>query len=115
MTLRIWVISLIAFVAAGWLWGGAVPPVQADGEVGNIVFKDTKSFAPVVFSHQNHKAAGVACGDCHDALFKKKKGSTDANNALTMKSLRKGKSCGLNYGEQITTNGCGSKADTLSN
>ncbi len=94
MTLRIWVISLMVLVAASLLLSGAVQSVQADGEVGNIVFKDTKSFAPVVFSHQNHKAAGVACGDCHDALFKKKKGSTDANNALTMKSLRKGKFCG---------------------
>ena len=84
----------MVLVAASLFLSWAVPPVQAEGEVGNIVFKDTKSFAPVVFSHQNHKAAGVACGDCHDTLFKKKQGSTDANNALTMKSLRKGKFCG---------------------
>ncbi|MCH7499182.1 MAG: cytochrome c3 family protein [Nitrospinae bacterium] len=94
MTLRIWVISLMVLVAASLLLSRVVPPVQADGDAGNIIFKDTKRFAPVVFSHQNHKAAGVTCSDCHDVLFKKKKGSTDANNALTMKSLRKGKFCG---------------------
>lgn len=94
MTLRIWVISLMVLVAASLLLSRVVPPVQADGDAGNIIFKDTKRFAPVVFSHQNHKAAGVACGDCHDTLFKKKQGSTDVNNTLTMKSLRKGKFCG---------------------
>jgi len=94
MTLRIWVITLMVLVAASLLLSWAVQSVQADGEVGNIVFKDTKSFSPVVFSHQNHKAADVGCGDCHDALFKKKEGSTDAGNALTMKALRNGKFCG---------------------
>jgi c(7)-type cytochrome triheme protein len=92
MTLRIWVFSLTILVAAGLLWSGT--PVQAEDDGGDIVFKNTKSFAPVVFSHKNHKSAGVGCGDCHDALFKKKQGSTDVDNALTMKSLRKGKFCG---------------------
>ncbi len=94
MTLRIWVISLMVLGVASLLLSRVVQPVQADGDAGNIIFKDTKSFAPVVFSHQNHKAAGVACGDCHDTLFKKKQGSTDVNNTLTMKTLRKGKYCG---------------------
>ena len=84
----------MALVAASLLLSWAVPPVQADGEVGKIIFKDTKSFAPVVFDHQSHKQADLGCGDCHDRLFKKKQGTTDANNALTMKSLQQGKFCG---------------------
>ena len=94
MTLRISVISLMILVVASFLLNWAAQPVQASGGSGNIVFKNTKSFAPVVFSHQKHKATGLDCDDCHDALFKKKKGSTDAGNALTMKTLRKGKFCG---------------------
>jgi c(7)-type cytochrome triheme protein len=89
-----WVFSVTALVAIGLLWNGFFQQVQADGGPGNIVFKDTKSFAPVVFSHDAHKSAGAGCGDCHDGLFKKKTGSTDAGNALTMKALRKGKYCG---------------------
>jgi c(7)-type cytochrome triheme protein len=58
------------------------------------MFKDTKSFAPVPFNHDTHKKAGTGCSDCHDVLFKKKAGSTDEGNALTMKALRKGKYCG---------------------
>jgi len=86
------IFSLTVLVAAGLLWSGT--PVQAEGDGGKIVFKNTKSFAPVVFYHSKHKAAGVKCNECHDSLFKKKAGSTDAGNALTMKSLRKGKYCG---------------------
>lgn len=90
--MRVLVFSLTVLVVVGWLWRGA--PVQADDEPGRIVFKDTKSFAPVPFNHDTHKKAGAGCNDCHDALFKKKTGSTDVGNALTMKSLRKGKYCG---------------------
>lgn len=92
MKIRMLVFSLTVFGAVGLFWSGA--PVQADDEPGRIVYKDTKSFAPVPFNHDTHKKAGADCGDCHDALFKKKKGSTDVNNALTMKALRKGKYCG---------------------
>ncbi len=92
MKIRMSVLSLTVFIAAGLLWSGA--PVQADGGPGKIVFKDTKSFAPVPFNHDTHKSAGVGCSDCHDALFKKKQGSTDVGNALTMKALRAGKFCG---------------------
>lgn len=91
MKLRMQVFSLTVLVATGLLWGEV--PVQADGGPGKIVFKDTKSFAPVPFNHDTHKKAGTDCGDCHDALFKKKAGSTDAGNALTMKALRQGKYC----------------------
>ena len=91
MKIGIWVFSMMVFVATGLLWGEV--PVQADGGPGKIVFKDTKSFASVPFNHDTHKNAGLGCGDCHDALFKKKAGSTDAGNALTMKALRQGKYC----------------------
>ena len=90
MKIRMWVFSFTVLVAVGLLWSEA--PAQAGGGPGKIVFKDTKSFAPVVFNHDTHKSAG--CGDCHDVLFKKKAGSTDEGNALTMKALRKGKYCG---------------------
>lgn len=70
------------------------PPVWAGEDGGDIVFKDTKSFAPVTFSHQQHKVAGNLCADCHDQIFQKKKGSTDVDNALTMKVMKKGKYCG---------------------
>jgi len=86
------VIGTLVFIALGLIWTAA--PVRADGEPGKIIYKDTKSFAPVAFDHQIHKGAGLGCGDCHDKLFKKKRGSADANNALTMKTLRKGKFCG---------------------
>jgi len=92
MKIRKLVFSVTVLVAIGLLWSGA--PVQADDGPGIIMFKDTKSFAPVVFSHQSHKSAGVGCGDCHDVLFKKKQDSTDVNNALNMKALRGGKYCG---------------------
>jgi len=92
MKVRMWVFSLMVLVVVGLLLNEA--PVQADGGPGKIVFKDTKSFAPAPFNHDTHKKAGTSCGDCHDTLFKKKAGSTDEGNALTMKALRKGKYCG---------------------
>lgn len=86
------VFSATVLVATGLLW--SVTLVLAGGGPGKIVFKDTKSFAPVPFNHDTHKNAGIGCGDCHDALFKKKQGSADEGNALTMKALRAKKYCG---------------------
>jgi c(7)-type cytochrome triheme protein len=86
------VFSVTAFVSADLWWSGM--PKQAFGDIGSIVFKDTKSFAPVVFSHKSHKSASLGCADCHDVMFKKQRGSTDRNNALTMKSLSEGEFCG---------------------
>ena len=91
MSRKIWVFSVMMLITFGF--SGSPAPVQAVGP-GKIIYKDTKSFAPVVFDHQSHKQAGLGCGDCHDKLFKKKQGSADANNALTMKALRNGKFCG---------------------
>lgn len=87
-------LSLMALLAAGVIGLGSAPGVHAEDAPGKIVYKNTKSFAPVVFDHAQHQASGLGCGDCHDALFKKKQGSADVNNALTMKALRKGKFCG---------------------
>ena len=92
MKFRMRVFSVTVFVAAGLLWSGVA--MQAYGDIGNIIFKDTKSFAPVVFSHKSHKSAGAGCADCHDILFKKQQGSTDRGNALTMKALRAKEYCG---------------------
>lgn len=74
----------------------AVYGVWASGDKhgGDITFSDTKSRAPVIFSHDKHMEIGNQCGDCHDTIFQKKKGSSDADNAMTMKSMAAGKFCG---------------------
>jgi len=61
---------------------------------GDIWFKDTKKMPPVLYSHTKHIDAGMQCTDCHDAIFHKKKGSTDVDNAMTMRVMKKGKFCG---------------------
>jgi len=61
---------------------------------GDIWFKDTKMMPPVLFRHKKHLEAGKQCTDCHDAIFQKKKGSTDADNAMTMRAMKAGKFCG---------------------
>jgi c(7)-type cytochrome triheme protein len=66
----------------------------AEEDGGIIIFSDTKAFAPVIFSHEKHSKAGAQCTDCHDQLFKKINGSTDVDNALKMKAIKKGKFCG---------------------
>ena len=71
---------------------------------GDILFSDTKKFPPVLFSHKNHREIGNQCTDCHDTIFQKKKGSTDAGNAMTMKVMKKGKFCGTCHnGEKAFT------------
>ncbi len=88
------ILSLLTLLTAGVIGLGGAPGAYADDAPGKILFKDTKSFAPVVFDHVQHKESGLECGDCHDGLFQKKQGSADAGNALTMKTLRKGQFCG---------------------
>ena len=72
-------------------------PLKATAEKdgGDIVFKDTKKMAPVLFSHKTHADKGNKCEDCHDKIFKKKIGSTDQDNAMTMNTLKEGKFCGV--------------------
>lgn len=94
--MRMKLFVLIAFFITGSGLGISVvsPDLFAREDGGDIVFEDTKSLPPVLFSHDKHKEAGAECADCHDNLFQKKKGSTDADKALTMKALKKGKYCG---------------------
>ena len=61
---------------------------------GDIWFKDTKKFAPVIFSHDEHSEAGNQCSDCHDSLFQKKAGSAESNKAFSKRSMKKGQFCG---------------------
>ena len=61
---------------------------------GDIWFHDTKVLPPVLYSHEKHIEAGNKCEDCHDAIFKKKKGSSDVGNAMSMKVMKQGKFCG---------------------
>lgn len=71
-----------------------VSAFSAEKHGGDIWFKDTKKFPNVLFSHDKHIEAGNQCTDCHDKIFKKKKGSTDAEKALKMRNLKKEKYCG---------------------
>lgn len=87
-----WIV-LISLIFASFLFTELEVRGNEEGG-GDIIFSGTKSLAPVLFSHQKHKDAGNRCNDCHPAIFKKEKGSTDAGNALTMKALKKGQYCG---------------------
>lgn len=66
----------------------------AEKPLRDIHFGDTKHMPPALFSHKKHTGHGLQCKDCHEGLFLKKRGSTDVNNALTMKSMQEGKYCG---------------------
>jgi len=72
------------------------PPVVSGEEKdgGDIWFKDTKKMPHVLFSHERHLQAGSQCDNCHDAVFKKKKGGADANNSMTMRAMKAGNFCG---------------------
>jgi c(7)-type cytochrome triheme protein len=74
----------------------AFPAFATSGEKhgGDIWFKNTKKFAPVLFSHDKHVQAGNSCTDCHDKIFKKEMGTTDIGNTMTMRALKKGEFCG---------------------
>lgn len=83
---------LVSFLATLPFLLSAVGNGQESG--GDIIFNDTKKFAPVLFSHAGHLKTGSQCEDCHDGIFQKKAGSADIDNALTMKALKQGKFCG---------------------
>ena len=94
--LAVIVVCASILLALGWgVWA------SGDKHGGDIIFSDTKSRAPVVFSHQKHMDTGSQCGDCHDQIFQKKKGSSDVDNALTMKSMQGGKFCGTCHNGKI--------------
>ncbi|HHL34976.1 MAG TPA: hypothetical protein ENJ30_11485 [Desulfobulbaceae bacterium] len=49
-----------------------------------------------VFSHKKHIiGVGLDCDSCHPDIFKKKRGTAKAAGDFTMKSLEKGKYCGV--------------------
>ncbi len=49
-----------------------------------------KGAGKVIFDGPAHKAKGLACKDCHPAIFQMKKGG----DAITMKDINDGKFCG---------------------
>jgi c(7)-type cytochrome triheme protein len=71
-----------------------IPALSAEKHGGDIWYKDTKKFAPALFSHEAHSQAGNQCTDCHDSLFQKKAGSADIKKALSKRNMKKGKFCG---------------------
>lgn len=81
-------ILAVLLMAAYGVWA------SGDKHGGDITFSDTESKAPVIFSHDKHMEIGNKCVDCHDAIFQKKKGSSDMDNAMTMKAMAGGKYCG---------------------
>lgn len=57
---------------------------------GGDVSLSVKGAGNVVFSHDNHVAAGLACTACHDKLYL----SRAQHKKVTMKQMQQGKSCG---------------------
>jgi c(7)-type cytochrome triheme protein len=84
---------LIALVFIPGIYFSA-SPAWAEKPLQDIYFGDTKNMPPAWFSHKKHTDTGLQCKKCHDGIFLKKRGSTDVNNALTMKTMRDGKYCG---------------------
>jgi c(7)-type cytochrome triheme protein len=56
---------------------------------GEMTYK-MEGFGPVVFSHDNHIAQGLKCGQCHTAIF----GFQKTSGRMTMDKINKGKFCG---------------------
>ncbi|MFQ5717477.1 MAG: cytochrome c3 family protein [Nitrospinales bacterium] len=80
---------LISGVLVFLVTGGVEVFAEKDG--GVVIFKNTKSMRPVLFSHQKHLDVGNTCESCHERIFKKKKGSS---SPIKMMDMRKGKYCG---------------------
>lgn len=58
-----------------------------------VVFK--KPVEAVVFDHVRHNQEfGLACADCHEGLFKMKRGSSEEQADFTMQAMYDGKYCG---------------------
>lgn len=96
---RLGVWSFLLLFLASFAFADSIPP--------DIIFHDTGKLKPVLFSHAQHQKNGVKCAECHDGLFQKKKGSTDTDNALTMKAIWKKQYCGAchNGGRAFATRG----------
>jgi len=60
----------------------------------DIVFSDTDAMPKVLFPHRQH-TAWLTCTNCHPAIFKKKKGSSN----IKMSDVLHGKFCGVCHGK----------------
>lgn len=85
---------LIFFLLATGALRQGEGPAFAVANDESIVYRDTEDLPPVVFSHEEHKQAGVDCRACHPRIFKIGRGVADRGNAMTMLSLLQGKFCG---------------------
>ncbi len=74
-------LSLAAFVAAGW---GSGP--------GVVIY--TEPLKAVIFSHNDHLKKGMDCSTCHSGLFQMQAKAAQAKGDFTMESLYQGKYCG---------------------
>lgn len=70
----------------------AVPAAEEEEHGGDILFRVTSRTQKysVLYSHESHVAAGIACDECHEKVFKKK---LDANK-FKMADVNKGLFCG---------------------
>ncbi len=57
---------------------------------GKTIEYTPKDAGKVIFDGAAHAKKGLKCADCHQALFKMKKGS----DVITMKDMQEGKFCG---------------------
>ena len=71
---------------------GEAPPLKPIDL--DIVFTDTGAMPNVLFPHKQH-TEWLACSNCHPALFKKEKGSTN----IKMDDIFQGQFCGLCHGK----------------
>jgi len=86
--------------------GEAAPAKQVEsfGDTQIIEMESTKQ----MFSHKSHVVAiGLACDDCHPALFDRKRGAAKAKGDYTMASLDAGKYCGSCHDGQTAFNTTG--------
>ena len=89
----------VDWVAA--LRSGAITPrahVRGQGAMDvrddKIVMTDTKTMPHVTFPHRAH-SEWLACGNCHDWLFKAQAGA----NEISMSQIARGRACGLCHGK----------------
>lgn len=69
--------------------GPDLKPIELD-----IMFSDTGAMPGVLFPHKQH-TQWLACKNCHDGIFQKKKGSSN----IKMEDVLNGKYCGVCHGK----------------
>lgn len=60
----------------------------------DILFADTRTMPVVIFPHRAH-TEWLACGNCHEWLFKAQRGA----NQISMTEIARGRACGLCHGK----------------